>query len=76
VLTIRRTIMLPVTVKGIMYRSIAEAWRTTSPDTLKLITVRLRLRNKWGVDDAFLTPTVLPAERRMSKNLRKGLPIR
>lgn len=56
--------MIPIIVKGVHFESIAEAWRTLSPPTLKLITVRLRLRNGWGVDEAFLEPWVAPEKRR------------
>jgi len=62
--------MKPITVNGIQYRSIVEAWRTLSPPTLKLITVRLRLRNGWHPEDAFQQFTVAPAERRMFKKNR------
>ena len=55
--------MIPITIAGTEYASIAEAHRAVSPQTLKLITARLRLRNGWNVADALLTPPI-PAELR------------
>ena len=59
--------MKPITVNGVQYTSIVAAWRALSPPTLKLITLRLRLRNGWNPEDAFLLDTIPPAERRLSK---------
>ena len=62
--------MLPITIEGITYKSIAEAWRTLSPKTLKLINVRLRLRNGWSPLHALTAPTVPAKYRRTNKELR------
>lgn len=62
--------MIPIKVQGTEYKSIAQAWRHESPPTLKLITVRLRLRNGWHPDDAFTEEMVAPYNRRGFKDLR------
>ena len=62
--------MKQITVIGNTYSSIAQAWRALSPETLKLITVRLRLRNGWDAIDAFIMETVPPADRRRNKEFR------
>ena len=62
--------MNQIEVNGHTYSSIAQAWRHISPDTLKLITVRLRLRNGWNIEDAFLRYTVPPTMRRGHKITR------
>jgi len=59
--------MKPITVNGVQYPSIVAAWRDLSPPTLKLITLRLRLRNGWNPEDAFWLDTIPPAERRQNK---------
>ena len=53
------------------YRSIVEAWKALSPPTLKLITLRMRLRNGWAIDDAFLLDVVKPKDRRKFKELHR-----
>lgn len=63
--------MIAITVNGNTYKSIASAWRNESPEGLKQITVRLRLRNGWDVDDAFTIPTVPAEVRRIHKDVRK-----
>lgn len=60
--------MKQITVLGNTYNSISEAWRELSPDGLREITVRLRLRLGWHPDDAFLLPVVPPVERRNFKD--------
>ena len=62
--------MIPYTVNGNSYRSISEAWREESPEGLKEITVRLRLRLGWTPEQAFLTPKVPPTEARTFKDVR------
>lgn len=56
--------MIPIVVNSHSYRSISEAWRAESPEGLKEITVRLRLRLGWTPDDAFLIPKVPAVDRR------------
>ena len=63
--------MKSITVNGVQYRSIVEAWRACAPPTLKLITVRLRLRNGWHPDDAFAYGTVDPVDRSGFKRARQ-----
>lgn len=60
--------MIQVNVNGTNYRSIAEAWRETSPEGLLLITVRQRLKAGWSMDAAFLTPAIEPKLRRLGHN--------
>lgn len=62
--------MISITVNGNTYKSISEAWREESPNTLKEITVRLRLRAGWDPTNAFLTPVVPPEDRRTFKDVR------
>ena len=62
--------MIPITVNNNSYKSISEAWRELSPDGLREITVRLRLRNGWTPEDAFLTKVVPPEDRRTFKDVR------
>ncbi len=62
--------MKPVTVLGVTYTSVAEAWRQTSPQNLKLVTVRWRLRNGWSENDAFTLGVVPPENRRGFKEIR------
>jgi hypothetical protein len=64
--------MKSIKVLGNTYKSIAAAWRELSPETLKQITVRLRLRNGWHVDDAFTIPTVPARSRRTHRRYRNG----
>jgi hypothetical protein len=62
--------MNQIEVEGTIYRSVAAAWRAVSPKILKLITVRLRLRNGWDIHHAFLAKPVPPENRRNNKDLR------
>ena len=71
-ITERRFNMIPITVGTNTYKSISEAWRETSPPLLKEITVRLRLRNGWSINDAFGLPTVIAEDRRTFKEVRNN----
>ena len=62
--------MIPITVGTNTYNSISAAWRAEAPPLLKEITVRLRLRNGWSIEDAFGEPTVIAEDRRMFKEVR------
>jgi hypothetical protein len=62
--------MIPITVNNNTYKSISEAWRELSPEGLREITVRLRLRNGWPPEQAFLLPVVIAADRRTFKEVR------
>ena len=64
--------MIPITVNNNSYKSISEAWRALSPDGLREITVRLRLRNGWLPADAFMYPVVLPVDRRTFKEVSRS----
>ena len=46
----------PVRVLRVTYNTIREAWQAISSEGLAESTVRARLDNGWGVDEAFLTP--------------------
>ncbi len=60
----------PITVGSNTYRSVAEAWRETSPAGLTLEAVRWRLREGWSEEEAILYDTVDPQNRRGFKDLR------
>lgn len=62
--------MIPIEIEGRHYRSIAAAWKAESPPTLKEITVRLRLRNGWPVDQALLVEPVPATDRRTFPEVR------
>lgn len=62
--------MIPITVRGDTYTSVAAAWRELSPEGLLLNTVRWRLKHGWLPEEAILVPMVPPAERRTFKELR------
>ena len=55
--------MIPVTVFGNTYRSIAAARRELNSPVPE-ITVRWRLNNGWDPEDAFVEPAVDPVDRR------------
>ncbi len=57
---------IEVTVQGITYNNVRQAWREVSPDGLPEITVRWRLNQGWDSDIAF---TMLPIEATLR---RKG----
>ena len=56
---------IKVTVKGITYNNVRQAWREVSPDGLPEITVRKRLEMGWHPDDAFTLPPIEPQRRRL-----------
>lgn len=62
--------MNQIELDGITYPSVAAAWRAQSPATLKLITVRLRLRAGWSIEDAFWYMPVDPMMRRGFQKFR------
>ena len=59
--------MIPVTVAGEQYKSIAEAHRALSPDDLPIITVRKRLKDGWPEFLAFVEP---PVEAKVRRNYK------
>ena len=61
--------MKQVTVGNNTYTSIAAAWRAESPETLKLITVRWRLKNGWNTELAFKQEPIPPIFRRKFRDL-------
>jgi len=62
---------IPVTVNGVTYNNVREAWRATSPEGLLEITVRKRLELGWHPDDAFtLYPVIEPQARRAGHEQR------
>lgn len=66
--------MKPITVNNITYTSVVAAWRALSPEGLKLVTVRWRLREGWNNEDAFTIGTVPPQDRRNFKTIREVAP--
>ena len=58
----------PVTIEGITYNNVREAWRAVSPDGLPEITVRKRLDMGWEPVDAFGLPPIPPTLRRRGHN--------
>ena len=53
-----------VTVYGVTYNNVREAWREVSPEGLPEITVRKRLELGWHPEDAFTLPPLPPTDRR------------
>jgi hypothetical protein len=60
--------MIPITIGNNTYKSISSAWRNESPEGLKMVTVRWRLKNGWSTDHAFWTPMIPPVLRRLGRN--------
>lgn len=60
--------MIPITINGNTYTSIAQAWRETGCP-IPLITVRARLKAGWAAEDAFTVPA-LPARVRYTGEYR------
>ena len=58
---------IEVTVNGVTYNTIRDAWRALSPDDLPEITVRKRLAAGWATDIAFLTSPIIAEQRRLGR---------
>jgi len=64
---------IEVTVNGITYNNVRQAWRETSPDGLPEITVRKRLKAGWPPTIAFLLDPLPPELRRQGyENVRNA----
>ena len=63
---------IEVTVGGITYNNVRQAWRAISPEGLPEITVRKRLKAGWLAIDAFCQLPVPPRRRRRFKEFRTG----
>jgi hypothetical protein len=63
--------MKPIEVEGVVYQSIAGAFRALAKGDLKLITVRWRLRKGWTPEEALLTPPIPPEKRRAGRSTIK-----
>jgi len=55
---------IEVTVDGVTYNNVRQAWRELSPDGLPEITVRKRLKAGWHPALAFFLPPIDPQNRR------------
>ena len=56
---------IEVTVDGVTYNTIRDAWRALSPDDLPEITVRKRLAAGWATTFAFRMPPIEASLRRL-----------
>ena len=66
---------IEVTVDGVTYNTIRDAWRALSPDDLPEITVRKRLAAGWEVGCAFFWSPIEAHGRRNCKINRESLTI-
>ena len=60
----------PITVRGVRYNTIREAWLALAAGEIPEITVRKRLDMGWEPDDAFSVRPVPARDRRGFKALR------
>lgn len=64
---------ISVTVNGVTYNTIRDAWRALSPDDLPEITVRKRLIAGWIPEFAFLWSPIEACGRRNCKANRESI---
>jgi hypothetical protein len=64
--------MIPMTINGNTYNSIAAAWREEAVEGLPEITLRWRLKHGWIPEHAFNTPPVDPEVRRTFADVRSA----